>query len=94
MHLNLTESIIQQQSRFDTQKVREEDLDKDETEDSMQAETGEQSGSVNITKSSMTGQRGSRQQDNTVGFSSSIDPDGSRQQGSLNNGHRTFAGSR
>ena len=60
----------------------------------MQAETGEQSGSVNITKSSMTGQRGSRQQDNTVGFSSSIDPDGSRQQGSLNNGHRTFAGSR
>ena len=86
MHLNLTESIVQQPSRFDTQKVTEEYLDRGETEDSLQAETGEQSGSVNETESSMTGQWGSRQQDNSVGSSSSIDLDGSRQQGSLNDG--------
>ena len=91
LHLNLTESIIQQPDRFDTQEVAEEDLDRGETEDSIQAETGEESGSESETESSGTGQRGSRQQDKSVG-SSSIGLDGSRQQESLNDGCRTHAG--
>ena len=90
LHLNLTESIIQQRSRFDEQEIAEEDLERGE--DTMEEESGEESGSGG---ESETESGGSRQQDNSVG-SSTFAGDGSRQQqqqGILNDGSKTLAGS-
>ena len=61
LHLNITESVIQQPSRFDTQEIEEEDLDGEEAEDSAEEETSEELGSCSETESSTEGQ-GSRQQ--------------------------------
>lgn len=80
LHLNITESVIQQPSRFDTQEIEEEDLDGEEAEDSAEEETSEELGSCSETESSTEGQ-GSRQQVKSDD-SSPIDQDGSMQQAS------------
>ena len=80
LHLNITESVIQQPSRFDTQEIEEEDLDGEEAEDSAEENTSEELGSCSETESSTEGQ-GSRQQVKSDD-SSPIDQDGSMQQAS------------